>query len=263
MFNYFTHAIVLIFIGYASTYPFFFWTTPLSKIDQGFYRFNLGKCCVVGSLGVIAYYFILPYDNTQLTAIIWLSMLTIITAFYWNSKKINNGIISFISALGCYSLIGIIQQFLDSGAQFSAPFSVLLGSAITAGVFFSMILGHWYLNVIQLPIKFLFNSTLALTLCLSIRSIWDIIYLSINFHIDEYGLKYSLWSFLVKFDGFLMLVGLLIGIIFPLTINFLAFKSIRLQATQSATGLLYVSIVSILFGDLIFKFYLFQYGFTL
>ena len=84
---YFTHAIVLIFIGYTSTYPFFFWTTPLSKIDQGFYRFNLGKCCVVGSLGVIAYYFILPYDNTQLTAIIWLSMLTIIAAFYWNSKK--------------------------------------------------------------------------------------------------------------------------------------------------------------------------------
>ena len=60
-----------------------------------------------------------------------------------------------------------------------------------------------------------------------------------------------------------MLAGLLIGIIFPLIINFLAFKSIRLQATQSATGLLYVSIVSILFGDLIFKFYLLQYGFTL
>ena len=30
---------------------------------------------------------------------------------------------------------------------------------------------------------------------------------------------------------------------------------------QSATGLLYVSIVSILFGDLLFKYYLLQYGF--
>ena len=57
MFNYFLHSIVLIFLGYCSIYPILFWTTPLKKIEPGFYRFNLGKCCVVGSLGVIAYYY--------------------------------------------------------------------------------------------------------------------------------------------------------------------------------------------------------------
>ena len=263
MFNYFTHAIVLIFIGYASTYPFFFWITPLNKIDKGFYRFNLGKCCVVGSLGVIAYYFILPYDNTQLTAIIWLSILTIITAFYWNSKKINNGIISFISALGCYSLIGIIQHFLDSGAQFSSPFSVLLGSAITAGVFFSMILGHWYLNVVSLPISLLKNSVMILWIALIVRTLFDISYLALAQHVDSYGIEKNLWQFLFEFDGLLLLVAFFMGNMFPVIINYFVWKTLKLHATQSATGLLYVSIVSVLFGEIIYKYYLLQYGFAL
>ena len=47
----------------------------------------------------------------------------------------------------------------------------------------------------------------------------------------------------------------------PITLNFFIWRTLNLQATQSATGLLYVSIVSILFGDLLFKYYLLQYGF--
>ena len=235
----------------------------MRSIDSGFYRFNLGLSIIVGALAVFP--IILKINNLygSSSALMWFLLLSGFTAFNWNSKKIDNIYINVISLIGICSLMLITSDLLSEPNLISTIFSVIIGSLITALVFFSMILGHWYLNVIQLPIKFLFNSTLALTLCLLIRSIWDIFYLSNNFHIDQYGLKYGLLSFLFKFDGFLMLVGLLIGIIFPLIINFLAFKSIRLQATQSATGLLYVSIVAILFGDLIFKFYLFQYGFTL
>jgi hypothetical protein len=38
---------------------------------------------------------------------------------------------------------------------------------------------------------------------------------------------------------------------------------LKLQATQSATGLIYVSVLSILFGDLLFKYYLLKFGFLL
>ena len=51
------------------------------------------------------------------------------------------------------------------------------------------------------------------------------------------------------------------GNIVPIILNFFIWRTLNLQATQSATGLLYVSIVSILFGDLLFKYYLLQYGF--
>ena len=258
MFNYFTHSIVLIFLGYASVYPLFFWITPLQKIDQGFYRFNLGKCCIIGSLGTLAYYFIATDYFSEIILLVWLFLLGSITAFYWNRKIIHNSIITLISFLGIISLLNILSHFMDD-LYFQASFAVIIGSLITAGVFFSMILGHWYLNVIALPISLLKKSTIALSAALVIRIIWDVFFMTSNVYVDSYGITKNSWSFLFDFDGILLLVALFMGNIFPVLINYFVWSTLKIQATQSATGLLYVSIISILFGDIIFKFYLLQY----
>ena len=258
MFNYFTHSIVLIFLGYASVYPLFFWITPLQKIDQGFYRFNLGKCCIIGSLGTLAYYFIATDYFSEIILLVWLFLLGSITAFYWNRKIIHNSIITLISFLGIIALLNILSHFMD-GLYFQASFALIIGSLITAGVFFSMILGHWYLNVIALPISLLKKSTTALSVALAIRIIWDVFFMTSNVYVDSYGITKNSWSFLFDFDGILLLVALFMGNIFPVLINYFVWSTLKIQATQSATGLLYVSIISILFGDIIFKFYLLQY----
>ena len=258
MFNYFTHSIVLIFLGYASVYPLFFWITPLQKIDQGFYRFNLGKCCIIGSLGTLAYYFIATDYFSEIILLVWLFLLASITAFYWNRKIIHNSIITLISFLGIIALLNILSHFMDD-LYFQASFAVIIGSLITAGVFFSMILGHWYLNVIALPISLLKKSTIVLSVALVIRIIWDVFFMTSNQYVDSYGITKNSWSFLFDFDGILLLVALFMGNIFPVLINYFVWSTLKIQATQSATGLLYVSIISILFGDIIFKFYLLQY----
>ncbi len=258
MFNYFTHSIVLIFLGYASVYPLFFWITPLQKIDQGFYRFNLGKCCIIGSLGTLAYYFIATDYFSEIILLVWLFLLGSITAFYWNRKIIHNSIITLISFLGIIALLNILSHFMND-LYFQASFAVIIGSLITAGVFFSMILGHWYLNVIALPISLLKKSTTALSVALAIRIIWDVFFMTSNVYVDSYGITKNSWSFLFDFDGILLLVALFMGNIFPVLINYFVWSTLKIQATQSATGLLYVSIISILFGDIIFKFYLLQY----
>ena len=258
MFNYFTHSIVLIFLGYASVYPLFFWITPLQKIDQGFYRFNLGKCCIIGSLGTLAYYFIATDYFSEIILLVWLFLLGSITAFYWNRKIIHNSIITLISFLGIIALLNILSHFIND-LYFQASFAVIIGSLITAGVFFSKILGHWYLNVIALPISLLKKSSTALSVSLAIRIIWDVFFMTSNVYVDSYGITKNSWSFLFDFDGILLLVALFMGNIFPAFINYFVWSTLKIQATQSATGLLYVSIISILFGDIIFKFYLLQY----
>ena len=258
MFNYFTHSIVLIFLGYASVYPLFFWITPLQKIDQGFYRFNLGKCCIIGSLGTLAYYFIATDYFSEIILLVWLFLLGSITAFYWNRKIIHNSIITLVSLLGIIALLNILSHFIDD-LYIQSSFAVIIGSLITAGVFFSMILGHWYLNVIALPISLLKKSTIALSAALVIRIIWDVFFMISNVYVDSYGITKNSWSFLFDFDGILLLVALFMGNIFPVLINYFVWSTLKIQATQSATGLLYVSIISILFGDIIFKFYLLQY----
>ena len=142
-------------------------------------------------------------------------------------------------------------------------FMILLGSMITASVFFSMILGHWYLNVINLPITLLKRSIVVFSLLLVVRTLWDVIYMSIESVTDSYGISYNLWAFTFEFDGFLLAIAMFMGNVVPLILNLFIWKTLKLQATQSATGLIYVSVLSILFGDLLFKYYLLKFGFLL
>ncbi len=261
MFNYFTDIIVLIFLGFAIVYPFFLWIAPLKKIDIGFYRFNLGMCCIVGAIGIASFQFLDSSFISKIYVWVWFGAFLIITALYWNSDHINNMVISSLALFGTGTMIGVVGDIIFVKIFPGTWFIVLLGSAITAGVFFAMILGHWYLNVVALPINLLKKATISLWVLLIIRLFWDLVYLSTNTFTNNFGISRSLWSFMLQFDGFLLAVAFFMGNIVPIVLNFFIWRTLTLQATQSATGLLYVSIVSILFGDLLFKYYLIQYGF--
>jgi len=263
MYSFFIDTIVIVFLGYAITYPFLLWLTPIKEIDASFYRFNLGLCCIIGALGVIGLVGLESKFISKIYIWLWLCLILIVTSYYWNAKTKNNFIISLISIFGCFAFSQIIIQIsptLDYPILF---FITLLGSLITASVFFSMILGHWYLNVINLPIKLLKRSILVFSLLLVIRTTWDIIFMSIESVVDSYGISYDLWSFTFEFEGFLLAIAIFMGNIVPLVLNLFIWKTLKLQATQSATGLIYVSVISILFGDLLFKYYLLKFGFLL
>jgi hypothetical protein len=186
-----------------------------------------------------------------------------ITAIYWNSNHINNIVITSIAIFGIITMFQVVNNLTPDFYSYSVWFIVLLGSAITAAVFFAMILGHWYLNVVALPIKLLKKATLVMWVLLFIRTIWDVFFISIDSFVDSFGISHRLWVYMLQFDGFLLLVAFFMGNIVPIVLNIFIWNTLKLQATQSATGLLYISVLSILFGDLLYKYYLLQYGFLL
>ena len=163
MFTYFTETIVLIFLGYSMVYPLLLFITPSNQIDKGFYRFNLGKCCIIGAIGIIGYHSLSTNLYTEIYLLIWFLMLMSITAIYWNSKRANNFIISIISFIGLLSLSFIMPIIIPNINLDSVFLISILNSLITSSVFFAMILGHWYLNVVDLPINLLKRATLILT----------------------------------------------------------------------------------------------------
>jgi len=263
MFNYFTEIIALLFLGFAFVYPYFLWITPLKKIDGGFYRFNLGMCCIVGAIGAFAFHFLNPDIITELYVWVWFGAFMLITALYWNSDHINNLVITAIAVLGSGTMIRVAFTLAPELYVNGVWFVALLGSSITAAVLFAMILGHWYLNVIALPIKLLKRATLVMWVLLFIRTFWDVFYLSTDTFVDSYGISHNLWGFMANFEGFLLGVAFFMGNLVPIVLNIFIWRTLKLQATQSAAGLLYVSVVAILFGDLLFKYYLIQYGFLI
>ena len=121
----------------------------MRSIDPGFYRFNLGLSIIIGALAVFPVMILkIDYLYANSLAVIWFLLLSSFTAFNWNSKKIENIYINVISLIGICSLGLITSELLSELNLVSTLFSVTIGSLITALVFFSMILGHWYLNVI-------------------------------------------------------------------------------------------------------------------
>ena len=133
------------------------------------------------------------------------------------------------------------------------------GGAGLASIMFAMILGHWYLNVTELPIHYLGRGIGLAFGALGVHLIWVLAVLSTTTVILGFRVKPA-YRLLFTMDGFFLWVGLILGLIAPLVINGLAWRTARLGATQSATGLLYVSLILVVMGLLIFDSFILQLG---
>ena len=110
MYSFFIDTIVIVFLGYAVSYPFLLWITPIKEIDASFYRFNLGLCCIIGALGVIGFIGLESNVISKFFIWLWLGLILIITSYYWDNKNKNNFILSLVSVVGCFAFYQIIIQ---------------------------------------------------------------------------------------------------------------------------------------------------------
>jgi len=260
---YLSEILALTFTGFSAVYPLLLWLTPRTLIDGGFYRFNQGMVSIVGTLGLVFFYLSDAGKAPWAVGAIWIVIQLFVTAIYWDSKRINNFVISIPSILGIIFLVIMSVALIPYNINIINHLIIIIGHTVLAAVFFAMILGHWYLNVVQLPIRLLRNSVILLWILLGIRAIWNCYGLLIFEVEDSYGIVQSLGSFLWTYDGFLLSIAIFFGVLVPFVLNGFIWRTIIIQSTQSATGLLYVSVVAVIFGDLFYKNYTFQFGLIL
>jgi hypothetical protein len=135
--------------------------------------------------------------------------------------------------------------------------ALLLGAAAAA-----MILGHWYLVVLDLPITALRRLTLLLIAGLVLRSL--VVGLSLvvgdaGAYRDLAAVARGLWSP----DGVFVWMRLLFGLAGPLSLLWFIWKTVEIRSTQSATGILYVQLFLVLSGELLAKYLRVAAGFVL
>ena len=58
-------------------------------------------------------------------------------------------------------------------------------------------------------------------------------------------------------------MGIFFGALFPLFSLYFVLGTLKLKNTQAATGILYVTLCSVLLGDLTYKYYLIKFGIPL
>jgi protein NrfD len=125
---------------------------------------------------------------------------------------------------------------------------LLLGAASSA-----MILGHWYLVVLDLPIGALRRLTVLLIGALALRALVVGVALAGPVYAGYQGARLvavGLWSP----DGVFVWMRLLFGIAGPLSLIWFIWKTVEIRSTQSATGILYVQLFLVLAGELLAKY---------
>jgi hypothetical protein len=125
---------------------------------------------------------------------------------------------------------------------------LLLGAAASA-----MVLGHYYLVVLDLPISALRRLTILLVVGLVLRTLVVGTALAGPVHAgyDDARLVASgLWSP----DGVFIWMRLLFGLAGPFSLIWFVWKTVEIRSTQSATGILYVQLFLVLSGELLAKY---------
>jgi protein NrfD len=136
--------------------------------------------------------------------------------------------------------------------------SILLLGAATA----AMVLGHWYLVVLDLPISALRRLTILLAVGLAVRAavVGLVLVGPVHAGVEEArAVAAGLWSP----DGVFVWMRLLFGLAGPLSLLWFVWKTVEIRSTQSATGILYVQLFLVLAGELLAKYLRVAAGFPL
>ena len=250
---------VFTFFIFGALYPLCFWLSA-KPISKDFHKFHIGLPNFIAGLGVVIL-FCLPVPLwIKWAALGWKVLFLSVSKFSWKKEDINRIAVSIVSVLGI-ALLGIIHsEVIGIGVQ-SLPVTVLGGLVLCCSVY-AMNLGHHYLNVPGLPISHLVRTTKVLGVLLALRLVWDA-YCLFQTSILSGGEMVPLYRFLTSLDGFFLNIALFFGTLLPLSLIYFVLGTLKVKSTQSATGILYVLVVSVLMGDLAYKYYVIKFGMVL
>ena len=134
--------------------------------------------------------------------------------------------------------------------------SLLLGA-----VSVTMILGHWYLVDTRLSIAPLRDGARWVSIAVVLR--WAAVSFALGYGGWEVLRVSRAADFILSTNGLFFMFRTLMGLVAPLLLSVLIWQTVKMRSTQSATGLLYVALILVLFGELVSQFLLVRTGFPL
>jgi hypothetical protein len=241
----------------------------LEQIGAMFFRFMSGVAVVLLALAWWAHPFAHPIFNlsprvfgdaaTLILALIGAIIVILLTGSIWiqRFKKI------YLFPAVALGLAVVVWVALLSPASPGAPVSSpawratsFLGSALVLGTVMSaMITGHWYLVNHRLTIQPLRIATLLFLGAMVLRLAFVVIVVSALALSRETLVSQAALSLLqLSGQGWLFWLRVTIGLIGPLIFGGMIFATVKIRSTQSATGILYATVVLVFLGEAFAKF---------
>lgn len=186
-----------------------------------------------------------------LKAICLVSMLLITTLHQDDKSPLMWILYTINSLIIAYLLCGLVN-FAFLPALFIVSASLFLG-VIT----YAMILGHWYLVVPKLSTHPLKVAAILTWVILAAKIIWSSYSLHSNYDFFEeqtqLGAGYA-------FNWMLLLMRVSFGYLVILGMSLFNWKLLKLNSTQSSTGMLYAMTFFVFIGEMVSTYIYFNYG---
>ena len=135
--------------------------------------------------------------------------------------------------------------------------SLLVGTLALGFVSEAMLLGHWYLVTPKLPGKPLVELTFVLSVVMTVQAVVAIVNAAVP--VREVPESTALFAGgLGSNPAFWLRIG--VGLLFPLALSFMAWRSSIEHSMMSATGLLYIAVGGVFVGEVLARGLLFVTG---
>ncbi|OGH63222.1 MAG: hypothetical protein A3G34_15320 [Candidatus Lindowbacteria bacterium RIFCSPLOWO2_12_FULL_62_27] len=219
----------------------------LDKVGRGFFSFHAALAL---SLEAIA----LALDRSRMPAFApYGASLLILTVLYQVRKLRWTGtLIRLTALLGAAALVWI------AGPSTADALALVSSAWVLGAVLVAMNLGHWYLVIRGLPIDLLGVANRRLIQALVLR----IACIAIGVILAREAWA-AMWTAAggPMWDKVLFLtVRVAFGLAAPLVLSWMVHECVKIKSNQSATGILYVSVVFILIGELSGLYFLLHRG---
>jgi hypothetical protein len=202
---------------------------------------------LTAGIAVVSLFFLDIRWGTKLFLIIWNLLLSGLTCFYWEKESPNPRMLTISSLMGIGAFLRVQAEWVNP--HWDAALMSILGGLILTASIFAMNLGHFYLNVHGLPICYLRRAVHVFGAALMLRTMLDAYFLMTH-QVVYLGDTIPLYLFIQRLDGFLILIALLFGTVFPLFSLIFVYGTLKVKSTQSATGILYAILCAVMIGDI-------------
>lgn len=227
---------------------------PIAKLGRGFFSFHAGLAL---ALEVIAHAITRDVRELQIHAPYGISLLASTLLFQLRRLRWATPCLRFAAALGVFALAADAWRINGVGFGVALP-AILTSAMVTGALLVTMNLGHWYLVIRGLPIELLgiANKACVAALLLRIATI-----------LAGAAMALDAWKHLIQpsagpvWDTVLFLtVRVSFGLAAPLILAWMIHECVKIKSNQSATGILYVSVVFILIGEMSGTYFLLERG---
>jgi hypothetical protein len=237
------------------------------SIGNSFFKFaSLTAAILLGVTLGFNFLFPSPVRHGQFP-VVFLVIAAVLTAIYNRVVDVDKFDAAF-ALLVAVIVSGLISISLDSIAftrlmvlggweGWVLVLNHLAATALLGSVMLTMVFGHWYLVIPRLSIDPLVKLTKVLIAAIGLRVVAIMVSLVVLQAEQSVSLGAMLYELMIR-QGLFFWPRLIFGVIVPIVLAAMIWSTVQIRHTQAATGLLYLGVVAVLFGEFFSKFLLFS-----